>query len=811
MDCSFLVVGIRRTYPVVDRFNRPTPENSAATFAVMTPGGAQRFRASMVPNGWSRSDRGVASQMSEQAQRVTAEELDAVSFRAVLDAMSRAVIVTSRRGDILVWNAAAQELYGWSEHEVMGRDALELLVAEELRPRAVAIMADLASGREWRGDFVVRRRDGASVRVEAVGRPIFSNDGTVLATVSISEDVTDRRRLERQSAEVTERLELALDAGEFGTWRWDLASGAVVWDARLEALYGLVPGSFDGTFEAYRASLHPDDADAVLAAVEDAIANRSRYTVHHRIIWPDGSVHWLQGRGQVIEDDEGTVTGTIGCVVDVTEQLLAAEERERSVEAALAAVAEERLSTERLLFMARVNEVLAGAATAEDVMRSVARVAVPMLGEWCGVFVLPENGSAIPNVAIAHEDPAMEEYVRALGNRFRYDPDFPTGVPYVIRTGLSEFLPEIDEEMIEQADATDEARDVVRNLRLHSSMAVPMLKRGRVIGAIQLVNTDASRVYTDRDLVLAEAVASRVASTLENRRLAAHQREIATTLQASLLPDALPDIEGLDVTVRYWAAGEGTEVGGDFYDAFAVGDHWAVVIGDVCGTGPQAAAMTGLARHTIRAAAWAGASPSGVLEQLNHAVRRSDRSTFCTAVFCELFRTGIGFHLTVTAGGHPLPILRASDGRTHSVGEPGSLIGVLDALELTTTVHDLAPEDAVILYTDGVTDLPPPFGLDVEDMHRIVARGGQRRRIGGRGRAPLRRRDRGHAAVERAQRRHRPSGPARRLRPPPPRRPRSGHASWPAVIPCTSDIRRSGSAARPAAPSPARTSTMNAT
>ena len=538
--------------------------------------------------------------MSDQAERVTERDLVAIPFRDVLDAMARALVVTSPRGDILVWNAAAEHLYGWSEDEVSGRSAVEILVGEALRPRAAAIMGELAAGQEWRGDFVLRHRDGVPVRVAVVSRPIFGADGTVRGTVSVSEDVTDRRRLERESDEANQRLELALAAGGLGTWQWDLASGEVVWDASLEALYGLEPGSFDGTFEAYRTSLHPDDVDAVLATVQDAIATRQRYTVHHRIVWPDGSIHWLQGKGQVTVDDDGRPTGTIGCVVDVTEQLQAAEERERSVAAALEAAAQDRLSTERLLFMARVNEVLAGASTSEDVMRSVAQVAVPTLGEWCGVFVLPENGSRIPDVAIGHHDPDMVEYAKELGRRFPYDPDFPTGVPNVIRTGTSEFLPEIDDDMIEQAEATDDARAVVRNLRLRSAMAVPMLKRGSVIGAIQLVNTDAGRVYTDRDLVLAEAVAGRVASTLENRRLAARQREIATTLQASLLPDALPAIDGLDVTVRYWAAGEGTEVGGDFYDAFAVGDHWAVVIGDVCGTGPQAAAMTGLARHTIR-------------------------------------------------------------------------------------------------------------------------------------------------------------------------------------------------------------------
>ncbi len=95
------------------------------------------------------------------------------------------------------------------------------------------------------------------------------------------------------------------------------------------------------------------------------------------------------------------------------------------------------------------------------------------------MFVLPENGPRIPDVAIGHHDPDMVEYAKELGRHFPYDPDFPTGVPNVIRTGTSEFLPEIDDDMIEQAEATDEARAVVRNLRLRSAMAVPMLERGR--------------------------------------------------------------------------------------------------------------------------------------------------------------------------------------------------------------------------------------------------------------------------------------------------------------------------------------------
>lgn len=647
-----------------------------------------------------------------------------VSAREIVDAVDQAIIVTSPDGVILLWNAAATVLYGWSEAEVVSRRIGDVLVADGDADRAEKIMGLLRSGESWRGDFFVRRRDGEVIWTSVTDQPLLADDGSVRAIVGVSEDVTDQRLFERSAAALADHLSLALAAGGLGTWRWNLGSGGVVWDDRLEALYGLDPGTFEGTFEAFAARVHPDDIAEVVATIETAVRDMRPYTVRHRVVWPDGSVRWLQGQGQVLQDDEGKVTGTIGCVADVTEQAVAAQERERSVAAALEAAERERLSAQRLAFLGRINEVLADASTREEIMRGVTRAAVPTLGEWCAIFVLPENGSPIPDIEIAHSDPAMVDFAREVALRIPYDPDAPTGVPQVIRSGESDFLPKITPEMIAESPRTQEARDIVRDLRLSSSVAVPLLKRGRVIGALQFVNTDASRSYGDDDLALAQAVASRVASTIENRRLAARQRAIATTLQASLLPASLPTIDGVDIAVRYWAAGAATEVGGDFYDVFAVDDHWAVVIGDVCGTGPEAAALTGLARHTIRAAAWSGASPREVLDQLNQAVLRSDRSTFCTVLYCEVHRVADEFRVTVTAGGHPLPIVRRDDGTTETIGVPGSLIGVLATARSRTCETRLRAGDSMVLYTDGITDVPDPHGIDLAGMHEAIARAG---------------------------------------------------------------------------------------
>jgi serine phosphatase RsbU (regulator of sigma subunit) len=242
-----------------------------------------------------------------------------------------------------------------------------------------------------------------------------------------------------------------------------------------------------------------------------------------------------------------------------------------------------------------------------------------------------------------------------------------------------------------------------------------------VLGGLQLIMSSSSRRYTEDDLRLAEAVASRIAASLDNLRLHEEQRSIASALQASLLPGDLPDIPGVEVAVRYWANGEGVEVGGDFYDVFLVKDGtWAVVIGDVCGTGPTAAAVTGMARHTIASAAWNGNDPQGVLEQLNRAMLRRNTERFCTVLYGSLVPRGSGGRLTFACGGHPLPVVIRADGTAAEHGAYGSLIGVFPQINLTTTTVDLEPGDTVVLYTDGATDLAPPHGFSASEFTAFV-------------------------------------------------------------------------------------------
>lgn len=198
----------------------------------------------------------------------------------------------------------------------------------------------------------------------------------------------------------------------------------------------------------------------------------------------------------------------------------------------------------------------------------------------------------------------------------------------------------------------------------------------------------------------AELVAARTRAEESELR----SRALASTLQSSLLPPEMPRIPGLDVGGCYRPAGDGTEVGGDFYDIFDTGrGTWGAVIGDVCGKGAAAAAATALARYTIRAAAAATPSPVTALRAAHEALVRHDPERFCTAVLMTVAVDG-GALLTVASAGHPLPLLRRADGAVETVGEAGSILGMLVEHDTSEVEVALRPGDAVILYTDGIVE-----------------------------------------------------------------------------------------------------------
>jgi hypothetical protein len=230
-------------------------------------------------------------------------------------------------------------------------------------------------------------------------------------------------------------------------------------------------------------------------------------------------------------------------------------------------------------------------------------------------------------------------------------------------------------------------------------------QRGAALGAIEVLGAQDPDTGAEAILIQLAQVAS---AAITNAQLYGHEREIAETLQRSLLPQRLPRIDGLDIDARYCAAGDGMVVGGDFYDVFRTnGTAWGVAIGDVCGKGPHAAALTALVRYTLRAAALWESRPERVMAMLNAAIldQRSDYR-FCTALYGQLTLQDDGSALVdfVTCG-HPLPIVVRADGTVENVGTHSTVLGVVHDPRIHADTTRLAPGDLLILHTDGVTEV----------------------------------------------------------------------------------------------------------
>jgi serine phosphatase RsbU (regulator of sigma subunit) len=266
---------------------------------------------------------------------------------------------------------------------------------------------------------------------------------------------------------------------------------------------------------------------------------------------------------------------------------------------------------------------------------------------------------------------------------------------------------------------------LMRRLRYRSAIVVPLVARQRVLGTLSLLRMEDAPAYDQDDLVLCEELARRAGLAVDNAHLFQATRTLARTLQESLLPASLPEIPGVRLTSRYRAAEQGQEVGGDFYDAFAIAPgRWGIAIGDVCGKGPRAAAITALARYTIRAVADADAAE--VLRRLNQAALRDRVSLgdrFLTAVFALAARRENRLELSLAVGGHPPPLVLRADGQAEQLPVAGPLVGVTADADYTAASVVLNPGDVMLLYTDGLTDARAPERmLSESDLLALLAR-----------------------------------------------------------------------------------------
>ena len=414
--------------------------------------------------------------------------------------------------------------------------------------------------------------------------------------------------------------------------------------ASVEEITTAAPGELMDLYEVFdeegrRLSL--SDLPSMIAARGE----RPGSMLVNNVIRATGEQRWLLHKATPVFDADDVLSMVISVIEDLTE-FKRAERAQR--------------------LLAEAGQVLSSSLDYRQCLQRVAELTVPGLADRCQVLLRGE-GDGLAEVAVAH---AEGEGAAGAG-------DLGVAVEAV------------------EADEAQLAGRVV---------AVPLALAGQApIGALFLAMRESGRMFDESDLVLARELGRRAAIAVENARLYTERSEIAATLQRSLLPPELPEIPGFRLASTYHAAGEQNEVGGDFYDAFAVPGGWMIVVGDVAGRGAEAAALTSLSRYTLRTAAKLLDDPVAALEHLNAALR--DRPALSlVSVCCALLRDVDGEATAdLVLAGHP-PAFHLRGGTPRPVGIFAPFLGAYDRRDWKSVTLELTPGDQLVLYTDGVID-----------------------------------------------------------------------------------------------------------
>jgi PAS domain S-box-containing protein len=380
----------------------------------------------------------------------------------------------------------------------------------------------------------------------------------------------------------------------------------------------------------------------------------------------------------------------------------------RDVTARRRAEAERERLLQRSALLAEASELFDQTLDQERTIESIARLSVRELADTC-LIALGDPALHFHRVAVAGRDPERERLMAELQARFPLHN--LTGLPaqQSLRMGRGVVIDHPHGAWREPLAENAEHLALLRQLDVNASIVVPLRARGRVHGILAL-NFERLDEADRRDLLaLFEDLGRRAALALDTARLYEERSKVARTLQRSLLPPELPAIPGMELAARYLAAGEGIEVGGDFYDCFRTGrGDWALVIGDVCGKGAEAAAVTALARHTLRASVMHTPRPADVLRELNEALLRGGLDyRFCTVLYASLRRRGDRVAATLATGGHPLPLVLRASGLVEAAGATGTLLGIVPDPDISEETIELEAGDALVLYTDGVIEASP--------------------------------------------------------------------------------------------------------
>ncbi|MFB6680116.1 SpoIIE family protein phosphatase [Streptomyces sp. NPDC056390] len=655
-----------------------------------------------------------------------------------------AVVQIDRTGAVAAWSEDAEHLFGYVAEQVIGKPLTDF-AAWPHTPGTSTGIADALQFSRWEGSYGIRGANGRVTPVYASHlrvRDAGGDPSTVCLLVRDHERAVLQTPLRGQTTSESGTLSEGNASDPFQVFIGSPAPDDL--DGLLQRTVERARDMLDGD-SAFLLLATDDETELEVRASTGLPSARQRFArvpvevgpgrygsarmpaVHEDLTVVPGAVPLLNGTGMrsvvtVPLKVEGRLTGSLGVAAEAPDRYsneealrlqFAADRIALAVESARLGELE-KLRRGSLSFLVEASDLLAGTLDRDQTLALMAQMTVPTLATWCAVYTIADQSSEPYLSYVLHEDEERIDGLKALLSKIAPPDPVPTpgarvwaapgeaaqqaalrtskrslglGAPASVSSGIGTTL----------ATAAAVGGETV---------VLPLVARNRVIGMLTL-GKPSDEHFRQEILELAEDLSRRAALALDNARLYSERMAISQSLQRSLLPPELPHIPGVEVEVIYRAAGEGNEVGGDFYDLFPIRDGaYGFAIGDVCGTGPEAAAVTGLARHALRLLAREGFGGPAVLERLNAAILdEGARSRFLTLLYGELWPQEDGSAvLKMVCAGHPLPLRLRQDGTVEPYAEPQPLLGVMEDLELYEQTMTLDPGDVLLCVTDGITE-----------------------------------------------------------------------------------------------------------
>ncbi len=432
----------------------------------------------------------------------------------------------------------------------------------------------------------------------------------------------------------------------------------------------------DALDDGFAVAINPDDRRAALDAYVAAIAAGEPFAQEYRLRAADGSYRWHAVSAQPLRDGAGRVTRWIGVAADV-------DARRRAGDA--------------MAFLADAAEMLGAAPDLDTAFGALSKLVVPALADWCSLY-LARGGVLVPHT-IHHRDPVKRAAAWALVRRYP-----PPGIERLDPAAAQTiYIPVVDAATVAAAalDARHAAELAAFGFR--SLLAVPLVARGTMLGILQLIRDAHRDPFAPGDRDLAVVLAQRAAVVLDNARVADRERRIARTFQEAALPRTLPRLDGLRLDVEYVAGERDAAIGGDWYDAFALRDGRLVVsIGDVAGSGVDAAVLMSSLRQAIRVAAYRALGPAEILRATDEALTAEAPERTATAWVGILDPTG--WTLSYASAGHPPALLRSPSGALLELSTGDPPLGAGTAPASSRSVTAIPPGSLLVMYTDGLTE-----------------------------------------------------------------------------------------------------------